>query len=126
MEPLSPPLLARTRRSDRMFLEWVGENSPTATEEYVEDEYVEDESVDKSPFYNVFATTNFIVENSFQVVPDPEFRFGRTSEPEIREQGPELWDRDIQFFSVNDQILYLDNRNLIVLDYKPTYENNKP
>ena len=60
-----------------------------------------------------------IVENSFQIAPDD-------SEPEILENRPEVWDRDTKFLSVSDQILYLDNRNLIVLDYKPTYENNKP
>lgn len=106
MEPLSPPLLARTRRNDRTFWELAGQKGWAAPPEYPEEE-----SVDLSPFYNIFASTNFIVENSFRVDP--------ISEPEVR-------DRDTKFLSVSDQILYLDNRNLIVLDYKPTYENNKP
>ena len=106
MEPLSPPLLARTRRNDLTSWELAGQKGWAAPPEYSEEE-----SVDLSPFYNIFASTNFIVENSFRVAPESE---------------PEEWDRDTKFLSVSDQILYLDNRNLIVLDYKPTYENNKP
>ena len=113
MEPLNPPLLARSRRNDRTSWELAGQKGWAAPPEHPEEE-----SVDLSPFYNIFASTNFIVENSFRVAP--------VSEPEIPEQRPEVWDRDTKFLSVSDQILYLDNRNLIVLDYKPTYENNKP
>ena len=121
IEPLNPPLLARTRRNDRSYWRELWENAQTAPEEYDDEEYDEEERVDRrsSSFHKIFASTNFIVENSFQIAPDD-------SEPEILENRPEVWDRDTKFLSVSDQILYLDNRNLIVLDYKPTYENNKP
>ena len=118
MEPLNPPLLARTRRNG--LFPWK-----------LPEEYDEEESVDLSSDYDIFATTNFIVANSFRVAPDDSSSDDSSSDDSSSdysssERRPEVWDRDTKFLSVSDQILYLDNRNLIVLDYKPTYENNKP
>lgn len=115
MEPLNPPLLARTRRND--LFEWT-----------LPEESDEEESVDSGSDYNIFATTNFIGENSFKVAPDDSSSDDYSSDYSSFNyfSRPEGWDRDTKFLSVSDQILYLDNRNLIVLDYKPTYENNKP
>ena len=112
---MNPPVLARTRRSDSL---------PEAVETY-------EEPVDNSFWsnfefnYDFFANTNFVVENSFQVapLPEPEIQHASSSEPEVK---PKVKDPDFKYFSVSDQILYLDNRNLIVLDYKPSYESNKP
>ena len=115
MEPLNPPLLARTRRNG--LFPWK-----------LPEEYDEEESVDLSSDYDIFATTNFIVANSFRVAPDDSSSDDSSSDYSSFNyfSRPEGWDRDTKFLSVSDQILYLDNRNLIVLDYKPTYENNKP
>ena len=111
---MSPPILARTRRSD-LVLQVVADHQPER------DDNTEDESLDWSNqwslydimLYDIFPT-NIIVENSFQVAP--------ISEPEIRMNEWELEYLNSKYFSVSDQILYLNNRNLIVLDY----ENNTP
>ena len=110
---MNPPVLARTRRSDSL---------PETVEIYAEEESVDNSFWSNFEFnYDFFANTNFVVENSFQVapLPEPEIQHASSNEPEVK-------DPDFKYFSVSDQILYLDNRNLIVLDYKPSYESNKP
>ena len=101
---MSPPILARTRRSD-LVLQVVADHQPER------DDNTEDESLDWSDQWSLY---DIIVENSFQVAP--------ISEPEIRMNEWELEYLNSKYFSVSDQILYLNNRNLIVLDY----ENNTP
>ena len=107
---MSPPLLARTRRSD-LVLQVVADKQPERIDN------TEDESVDWSLYdimlYDIFPT-NIILENSFQVAP--------ISEPKVLTNEEEVEYLDSKYFSVSDQILYLNNRNLIVVDY----ENNTP